>query len=183
MRTYKGVVLLPKDFDKFWSLVEIRDFEDCWYWKGKSISQKGTGYGRIRIHNHVFHSNQLSYIWLNNTIPDGNIVLHSDVCMTNALNNFNDGRKSRLCCNPYHLRAGTYKENVQDTKRQGRMKGTFPKGIHVYFGENHGQHTLTTAQVESIKSDNRTHREIAKTYGINPATVSRIKSGQRRKDG
>lgn len=45
-------------------------------------------------------------------------------------------------------------------------------------GEHHGSAKLTPAQVEAIRLDPRTVREIATDYGITNPQISRIKTGQ-----
>lgn len=176
------VTLTNKDSVRFWEKVDIRSEDECWYWKA-AIDPKH-GYGVMGIKSNNFLAHRLSYMFYNEEpIPDGMLVLHSHKCIENAKKSFGDGKRSRACCNPYHLRLGTSKDNSNDTKSQGRMKGLFPLGIHKYFGENHGQHRLSSSQVETIRKDHRTQREIAQEFGINQSTVNRIKNGLRRRDG
>lgn len=178
--TYKGIYLSEKQMHSFWDRVGVlsNDPDACWYWKdGNNLSQGG--YGRVNFSHHIFHSNQLAYLFTYGYIDDDKIILHSSKCINNAERDFGDGKVSRKCCNPSHLRQGTYKENSEDTKSQGRMKGTFEKGREGDRGESHPQHKLSRLEVENIKQDKRVHREIANQYGINQSTVSRIKSGLR----
>ena len=176
--------LTQDNIRRFWEKVNIQDDKDaCWYWdEGYSISSGG--YGRMTFAGRVWHSNQLAWMFYNEEkIPDKMLVLHSSKCVENAEKSFKDGKKSRLCCNPYHLRLGTHKDNSKDTKEQGRMKGVFEMGRKGDAGENHPRHKLTKIDVMSIMSDNRTHKSIAKDFKVNPSTITRIKNGLRWKEG
>ncbi len=176
---YKGVTLNKKHFDLFWSRVFVKDnYDECWYWNTE-YNVSYSGYGRVHFQHHIFHSNQLSYLFYYGCIENGKIILHSKKCVEVAEEEFGDGKISRLCCNPYHLRQGTYIENSRDTKELGRMKGIFEKGRIGDRGENHPQHKLTQEDVERIRKDHRVHSVIAKELGVAQSTVSRIKSGER----
>lgn len=180
---YKGVTLTQKHFDLFWSKVNPEpNYDDCWYWNTENNISNG-GYGRVNFQNHIFHSNQLAYLFYYGEIEEGKIILHSKQCIENAENDYGNGKLSRLCCNPKHLRQGTYKENNNDTKEQGRMMGWFQKGRKGDSGENHPQHKLSSLDVEAIRLDHSKHKDIAHKYGIAMSTVSRIKSGLRRAEG
>jgi len=69
------------------------------------------------------------------------------------------------CCEPSHLFLGTDSDNMQDMIRKSR-------GLH---GERHPTHKLTAADVQAIRADLRSQAVIAAEYGINQATVSKIK--------
>jgi hypothetical protein len=93
---------------RFWAKVRMPlDPYDCWEWTAAT----STGYGVMGrggrkeglIGAHVF-----SFLLFNEFIPDGEEVCHS--C------------NNRRCVNPYHLYAGTRKDNMQQAQRQGRLK-------------------------------------------------------------
>lgn len=90
--------------------IEIKQFPEmktpCWLWK--KSSQKG--YGRISYRGKNFLTHKLSFLAFNYTyeLPKGHkVVRHS--C------------RQTLCCNPNHLKSGTYKDNVQDMVRDGTL--------------------------------------------------------------
>jgi hypothetical protein len=178
---YKGVSLSEKQMYSFWDRVNVlsSDPDAYWYWKdGNNLSQGG--YGRVNFSHHIFHSNQLAYLFLYGNIDDGKIILHSPECVSNAERDFGDGKISRKCCNPFHLRQGTYKENSEDTKSQGRMKGTFEKGcLPANAGDKSNFAKLSKEQALSIKNDTRPTKEISKEYGVSNTLVTRIKAGTR----
>ena len=75
----------------------------------------------------------------------------------------NDG--SRTNNNIKNLRWATPKENMADRILHGTSNR----------GERHGMSKLTRESVMKIRSDNRSHSEIAAAFGIRSATVSRLK--------
>lgn len=81
-------------------------------------------------------------------IPHGQVVRHK--C------------DNKVCCNPRHLELGTHGENMKDMKERNR-------------------HGLTAHAVNAIKkllSEQRTHEEIAKLYGVDRSTIGRIARGE-----
>jgi hypothetical protein len=112
----------------------------CWEWN-KSFGSHG--YGNIGTggkRNETVHRVSLEVF---KGLPDGLLALHS--C---------DNRK---CCNPDHLRAGTYSENRMDAALRG------PKRV------------LTAEQAREIFLSDETHRALAERFGCSGATVFHIK--------
>ncbi len=142
----KYEVIGPKDI--FWERVEKKG--SCWNWTRHKNSY---GYGIFvlpgdkKVRAHR-HAYELTY----GKIPKGLVIMHS--CDNPA------------CINPKHLKAGTKLENNRDSFKKGRNA----------FGEKNGHARLTSAQVESIRSDKRTQTAIALDYGVCPSHISRIKS-------
>jgi len=67
------------------------------------------------------------------------------------------------CVNPSHLELGTEADNAKDKAIRRRVPVK-----------------LSEQQVRSIRTDTRTMRKIGDQYGVSPALVCLIKSGQRR---
>lgn len=83
-----------------------KSVEDCWIWGGAITSQ---GYGHFEVRGKLTKAHRFSYEWVYGTIPSGLHILHTcDV---------------RPCVNPFHLRAGTQQENIQDAVCKGRVPG------------------------------------------------------------
>jgi hypothetical protein len=81
-----------------------------------------------------------------------------------------------FCCNPEHLYLGTQLDNMQDRVKAGRYKG-------LNAGESNPQHKLTDAQVNDIRNNVGSNKNIATIYSISPSMVSMIKSYKRRAYG
>ncbi len=174
-----GLNFKETDKYRFWSKVNKKGKNDCWYWEaGKDQS----GYGRFNLGGRIFHSSQIALAISGTDVKSGDNVLHSLTCTKNAEKNFGDATISRLCCNPNHLRVGTKKENSADTKKCGRMRGLFD-GTKRYYGENHPRVKLSYTDVLNILEDKRTEREIADEYKVAQSTINRIKNKKRRKLG
>jgi hypothetical protein len=79
---------------------------------------------------------------------------------------------NRPCINPNHLRWATPVENISDCKIHGTVN----------WGERNGKTkrtNLTDEDIRAIRADSRLQRLIAAEYGISPAGISKIRSGQR----
>lgn len=126
----------------------------CWLW---TAAQQKNGYGHIQFKGSVTLAHRVSYELYVGEIPDGMCVLHN--CDTPQ------------CVNPYHLFLGTQKDNMMDKKIKGRAE--CPDRI----GELSWSSKLKKEQVLSIIEDKRSHRKIAKDYGVGKTTIGYIKSG------
>ena len=73
-----------------------------------------------------------------------------------------------LCVNPRHLTWETHGDNC----RRRRGHGTQPRG------ETHGRAKLTAADVALIRTDPRSHAQVAAAYGMHPWTISLIRQGR-----
>jgi hypothetical protein len=136
----------------------------CWLWLGHLDLG---GYGRFRLAP-------------DKAVPKGahvaSYVLHygdvpSDLCVCHKCD-------VRSCVNPKHLFLGTYKDNMQDASKKGRMmwkpkdRPTLPKG------SDHWAAKLTPADVIAIRSSKETGVAVARRFGVSPKTISRIRRGQ-----
>lgn len=83
--------------ETFLSRVDVRGPDECWEWQGTRNPQ---GYGGVRHDGVNWRAHRLSYVLHKGPIPDGLLVLHS--C------------DNPPCCNPSHLRTGTYADNMLD---------------------------------------------------------------------
>lgn len=131
--------------------------DDCWIWSG-TLSR--TGYALClgpRRDRNIKLASHVSLILHGHPRPEapGNFALHGDCS--------NPG-----CVNPAHLRWGSAGENADDKVRLGRHNS--PKG------ERHYRAKLTVEEVRAIRSDTRSHRQIARDYGISAPTVTHIRT-------
>ena len=80
----------------------------CWTWKGP-LHPAGYAYTTIYETNKKMHAHRASFLIFKGEIPNGLYVCHK--C------------DNPSCINPDHLWAGTAKENMQDAKSKGRLRG------------------------------------------------------------
>lgn len=138
--------------DRFWSQVKKAEGDGCWEWVGAVGS---AGYGRVHFDGRLQQAQRVAWELTNGPIPGGLWALHK--C---------DNPK---CIRPDHLFLGTCQDNWDDCRRKKRQA----------YGERNGCSKLTTEQALAIKSDPRRHRIIAKAYGIDQSSVTKLKRGQR----
>lgn len=126
----------------------------CWLWECGCIS---SGYGGFYYRGKHIPAHRASWLIYNGEIPDGLCVLHKcDI---------------KICVNPYHLFLGTLEDNNHDCMAKNR---------HVRYdrhGERNPTAKLTKKDVQSIRADMRTQKDIAKEYGVCQTQISKIKLG------
>jgi len=139
---------------RFWKKVSVGGRDDCWGW---TAAKNGNGYGAFRLDGKTLLAHRLAWLFTYGDIPGGMCVCHH--CD-------NPG-----CVNPHHLFLGTVKDNAQDASKKGRM----------HRGEANGGSRLTSDEVlgirELLAAGERLQRDIADEFGVDPRTVSQIKTG------
>lgn len=111
--------LTPSVITRLWSKIDdAGGYDACWPWTATITKQiqgwKGVwgGYGRLHVRHpetyryYLEYAHRLVYVIHHGLIPDGMIVLHN--C------------DNPICCNPSHLRAGTYQDNAIDRQERKR---------------------------------------------------------------
>jgi len=97
--------------DEFWAHVAIPDGDDpsvivpCWPW---TAGKNAEGYGILRLGQRVVYAHHVAHDSFYGPAPKGMVRRHT--C----------NRKD--CCNPFHLVAGTYSENLLDAYAAGARK-------------------------------------------------------------
>jgi hypothetical protein len=126
--------------------------DGCWYW----IASKRSGYGQINVNKRPIKAQRIAWTLYVGPIPPGLHVLHE--CDNPA------------CVNPNHLFLGTHADNMADKVMKGRHhNGRSP-------GERNGRAKLSEAQVLSIRASSSSTYALGRQYGLNPATIGKIKS-------
>jgi hypothetical protein len=148
----RQIILSPKDIERFWSKVDRSGGPDvCWPWMA---GRAHFGHGRFVIGQRSLVSHRVSWAIANGKDPGELCVLHE--C------------DNPPCCNPAHLVRGTRDDNVRHRgvrKRQAR-------------GEGIPLAKLTERQVQDIRlaAASRTHRSLAREYGVHHATIDSLVS-------
>lgn len=143
----------------FWDKVNKNAPNGCWEWTG---AVRRSGYGAWKGPNglvvdaHRFIFNIINKI----PVPDDMLVLHS--C------------DNRICCNPAHLRLGTYEENIEDMQSRGRD--------NYAQGENTNRNKLTAKEVEDIRmfysTGTYSYKKLGDKYGVDKSTIRAIIIGK-----
>jgi hypothetical protein len=153
----KGIYERKSTEERFWSNVDIKDKNECWDWKGAFFT---CGYGAFGINYKTLYAHRVAWTLTHGEITDGVIIRHT--C------------DHRPCCNPYHLKDGTQKDNMQDMKNKGRGVGI--------KGSANKNHKLTEKDVIEIRDKIRlgyTHKCLATEYGVNASIITDIGNRKR----
>lgn len=154
---YKISTALKRDniVERFWSKVNKTD--TCWLWVG---AKQTSGYGRFWDGERNDGAHRFSYRLNTGEIPEGKAILHT--C------------DNPCCVNPYHLKVGTQKENMQDMyeKNRNRSKDTYKSGAE------HCNAKLTSEDVIDIrrlyKAGEYSSYELGDKYDVHRTTINRI---------
>lgn len=134
---------------------ERRGPDECWPWTGYT---QRNGYGWVNTAGVKIAAHRLALILSGVQIPRG-----WDACHT---------CDHRWCVNPAHSYPGTRRRNMADCS--SRQRHNKPRG------ENHWRARLTAGHVREIRrrrSDGETTVSLARRFGVNSATISRIARG------
>ena len=151
--------------ERFWSKVDIKKKNDCWNW---TASQRGNGYGCIRIGNKILDSHRVAWILTYGEILDGLWVLHKSKC------------HNRLCCNPNHLYLGTRFDNAKDSVNDGTCSFIGNK-IPRPYGEKASAAKLTWEKVKEIReklSLGTTLIALSKEYNVDERNIAQIRDNK-----
>ena len=143
--------LLCKCTPRFWAKVDRRGLDECWPWTGGATK---AGYGRFKVGDKLECPHRIAYTLEYGQIPEGKSLVIMHTCDNPA------------CCNPRHLRLGTYRENSIDMVRKGRGTGLMPHNRE---------------RADFIVNDPRPLRQFCAETGIPLTTAARIRRKAGRK--
>lgn len=136
-------------FQRFLAKVKIDPATECWEWQGG----KREGYGKFWMNGDSIPATRASWYFVHGMPSVGIFLCHH--CDNPA------------CVNPSHLFLGTTKDNMEDAAHKGRMRS------------NKGQRRAKLSEsevVEILRSGQIGRRALALKYGVDPKTISLIKS-------
>ena len=140
--------------ERFDESVPDRPQDGCWLW---ARSRFADGYGRALFREGgkqvSIRASHIALTLAGKPRPDGADALHS--C------------DNPSCVNPAHLRWGNDKMNARD--REDRNRRVPVRGVR------HGMSKLTDEKVVAIRQDPRTHREVAKDFGVSFSLVAAVR--------
>lgn len=139
---------------RFWEKVSVSD--GCWDWQS-AIGTRGYGLFWKDTKTRTIFAHRYSYELHHGPIPAGAVIMHS--C------------DNPSCVNPWHLSAGTVRENALDAKAKGRLAA----------GErNNGGNKLTNPQVLEIMSLKGVvaGRKVGERFNVSKTTVQHIWAGK-----
>lgn len=143
---------------RFWAKVNVAGAGVCWEWTA-SLSAHG-GYGQITAGRGVLlKAHRVAYTLANGEPPQGAFICHT--C--------NNAR----CCNPAHLYAGTAQTNWDDARASGRAHKFQPKKL-----QDSPCAKLTNDQAREVLASPLSGVELARKFGVTPATISCIRRGK-----
>ena len=136
-----------------WLLANLScDGKECLIWP--FARDPGTGYGHMSINRSTVAAARVVCEHTNGPPPtDEHEAAHS--CGNGHLG----------CVHPKHVRWATKLENEADKRKHG----TLP------FGESHGQHKLSEADILAIRASDESLSVAAEKYGVSPTQIANIR--------
>lgn len=137
----------PTFEERFWNRVNVSGPDECWEWQGNRMVN---GYGRLKRNGHQVGAHRIALEMDLGRIEPGLKALHR--CNNPA------------CCNPKHLYQGTTSDNLMDAWRAGSFA-------------HRQRRNLTEGAIFKIReqvSSGKSQIQVAKFFGVNQSTISRI---------
>ena len=147
--------------ESFWNRVKKQN--GCWEWRG---ARNSTGYGTLTFHGQAatahrvaaFFSGLISEITAPKDKRGTGFILHE--C------------DNRSCCNPSHMRVGSYAENQADAYKRGR-RSAFIGGAHA----NAKQTKESIILIKDMYAHGVSQEAIARLLQVSQSGISKILLG------
>lgn len=161
IKSVEGLGLGFMTYEEFYRLIPEKGPDECWPFLG---TIHATGYGSVWFAGKHWMASRLRF-YLDNPNTDTRLhILHS--C------------DNPICCNPNHLRAGTQKENVQDTWSRGR--GQIPNNKGILCGTSKlTEKDVLAIRAEAINKVPGLYKKLASEYGVIVPTIRKIVQRER----
>jgi len=148
----------PEAIAKFWSQIKVGGVDDCWPWTGTTDN---VDYGAFYLKgNGQYKSHRVAYALSRGYIPRHRLVLHT--C------------DNPSCCNPCHVYAGTFSDNMLDKISRKRSWCT--------KGEGNPQSKLTNKDVLEIRrlydEGNVSMKKLGKQFSVTTANINNVVQGK-----
>lgn len=147
-------------FESFWARVNTGRGKTCWEWKG---SVNSTGYGSLMYGGAACTAHRVA-AYLSGLVPT--IAAPKDRKQSGFVLHSCDNRR---CCNPAHMRIGSYTENQLEAYARKRRTA--------FKGETHTNARLTNRQATKIRelyATGLSQDALAAKYGVAQNTISLI---------
>lgn len=146
-------------------LARCEEVGDCLEWQG---GYTGNGHPAVRHNKQNVLARRLAYTLAGHVIKPGHILAMK--C--------NNPR----CIDPAHVMQRTEKQHMAHMGRQGRQSDHLRSAKIAATKRASGQAKLTEQQVREIRASQKTNRQLAAEYGINPSRINGIRLGRMWKD-
>lgn len=165
-RIFAPINLEEGDVQRFWSKVDIKGENECWLWIAARFKE---GYGAFKLNGQNKKASRVAFVISNGSIPNGMLVCHS--C------------NNPPCCNPKHLFAGSYDDNMKHMIACGRsLAGDLNPmrigGDFVIRGEKHPSSKMTQEKVLDIRKRHADKTAslgfLAREYGVTKQSIYAI---------
>ena len=147
----------PAVFVRFAGHLDVSGGVDsCWEWQGARLPK---GYGRVGVDGRVVLAHRLAWeLAHGERLGDRWCLHHCD---------------NPPCCNPWHLYAGSAKDNLRDALGRGRRQ-PWPSGDSAYRAKLNG---VAVQVCQYLHARGTTLERLARAHGVGVSTVQAAVSG------
>ena len=153
-------LLRDGDFEVINVNLDCSSASGCWIWKGKMYKTRKCppfyvgGSKDVQLHRLLYHN-------FRGPLPDQAGVPNKDkLCVLHCCKEVADVDNSQLCCNPYHLKLGTKKENTADL-----LAGNDGEAVHISI-LNRQERLIKPKEAKRMADEIELDRRAGQQYGV-----------------